>query len=64
MDKYTLDDRCSLQDFDKLYKRLIAYLIFEIDFNIRFYYLKIDFEDFNQTVAILKISYWLLRTIF
>ena len=32
-DKNTSHNRCSLQDFDKLYNRLIAYLIFEIDFN-------------------------------
>ena len=63
-DKYTSHDRCSLQDFGKLYKRLIAYLIFEIDFNTQCYCLKIDFEDFSQTVAILKISYWLLCTMF
>ena len=31
----------SLQDFDKLYGRLIAYLIFEIDFNTRLNYQKV-----------------------
>ena len=56
-DKFSLHIRPSLQDFDKLYDRLIAYLIFEIHFNTRCYYLKIDFEDFYQIVAILKMSF-------
>lgn len=61
-DKYSSDNLCYLQDFDKLYDRLIAYLIFEIGFDTKFYYSKIDLEDFNQTVAILKKSHWLLHT--
>ena len=61
-DKYSSDNLCYLQDFDKLYDRLIANLIFEIGFNTQFYYSKIGLEDFNQTVAILKKSHWLLHT--
>ena len=53
-DKYSSHNLCYLQDFGKLYDKLIAYLIFEIDFNTLWNYLKIDLEDFNQTVAILK----------
>ena len=45
-----------LQDFDKLYNRLIAYLIFEIHFNTRCYYLKMYLEDFSKSVAILLKS--------
>ena len=37
MDKFNLHNRCSLQDFDKLYDSLIAYLIFEIGFNTKCY---------------------------
>ena len=49
-DKFSLHIRPSLQYFDKLYDRLIAYLIFEIHFNTRCYYLKIYLEDF--------LKYW------
>ena len=51
-DKYSSDIRASLQNFDKLYDRLIAYLIFEIDINTWRNYLKIQLENFNQIVAI------------
>ena len=39
-------------------KILIAYQIFEIGFDRRRQCLKIDFEDFNETMAILKKSNW------
>ena len=41
-----------------LYNKLIAYQIFEIGFDRRRQCLKIDFEDFNETMAILKKSNW------
>ena len=57
MDKFCMHIRPSLQDIDKLYDRLIPYLIFEIHFNIRCYYLKMYLEDFFEILAILKESY-------
>ena len=44
--KYSSDNCCYLQDFDKLYDRLFACLIFDIHFNTGCYYLDMYFEDF------------------
>ena len=57
-DKYNSDIACSLPGVHKLYNKLIAYQIFEIGFDRRRQCLKIDFEDFNETMAILKKSNW------
>ena len=46
-----------------MYNKLIAYQIFEIGFDRRRQCLKIDFEDFNETMAILKKSNWVWRTV-
>ena len=51
-DKYNSHIARSLQGFDKLYGRLIAYIIFEINFNTQWNNLKIYLEDFNQIVGI------------
>ena len=56
--KYNSDIACSLPGVHKLYNKLIAYQIFEIGFDRRRQCLKIDFEDFNETMAILKKSNW------
>ena len=56
--KYNSDNACSLPGIHKLYNKLIAYQIFEIGFDRRRQCLKIDFEDFNETMAILKKSNW------
>ena len=55
-DKYNSHNRPFLQDFDKLYDRSIAYLIFEINFNTRCYYLKIYLEDFLKSWPFLLAS--------
>ena len=57
-DKYNSDNACSLPGIHKLYNKLIAYQIFEIGFDRRRQWLKIDFEDLNENVAILKGSHW------
>ena len=62
-DKYNSDIACSLPGVHKLYNKLIAYQIFEIGFDRRRQCLKIDFEDFNETMAILKKSNWVWRTV-
>ena len=54
----------SLQSFEKLFNRLITYLIFQIDLNTCRNNLKIDLEVSNQTLAVLGESYWLLHIIF
>ena len=41
-----------------MYTKPIAYQIFKIGFDRSRQCLKIDFEDFNETVAILKGSHW------
>ena len=61
--KYNSDIACSLPGVHKLYNKLIAYQIFEIGFDRRRQCLKIDFEDFNETMAILKKSNWVWRTV-
>ena len=62
-DKYNSDIACSLPGVHKLYNKFIAYQIFEIGFDRRQQCLKIDFEDFNETMAILKKSNWVWRTV-
>ena len=61
-DEYNSDIACSLPGVHKLYNKLIAYQIFEIGFDRSHQCLKIDFEDFNETVAILKGSHWKKNT--
>ena len=56
-DEYNSDIACSLPGVHKLYNKLIAYQIFEIGFDRSHQCLKIDFEDFNETVAILKVLF-------
>ena len=56
-DKYNSDIACSLPGIHKLYNKLIAYQIFEIGFDIRRQWLKIDFEDLNENFAILRLFF-------
>ena len=48
-DTYNSHELPSLRDIDKICNKFIAYLILEIYFNTRFYYLKMYFEDFLKS---------------